>query len=339
MRAADGVNVDAPPTDADPSDAGPPFGIPTASANLYCHGQLHAALTDVVVPVWRWVRAEGAGRAALWFMRYSRGGAHIKLRLHAPPALTASFKVELERTAAAFFAQIPASDPARPKDVDDRIPAIDAEDAVAEPHPDRTLLWTAYPCPPSHLGTEPLSGAPGFARTHTAALAAMTDVVLARIDAETQASGLGMSLLANFLFTMASMPDQDGVRALAHHRDWLLGGAQTDAAAALRFMDQKIAANPGQRDALRQQWFATAQQDAPLPEFAPFSRALRAHVDLSLDALGASRTADLNDPEAAQLFGAVARIQHKVANLLAIDLSNEIYLCHLVHRAASPADA
>ncbi len=338
MRAADGVTFEAP-TGSRPSDAelGLPDGLPTASANIYCDGHLDAALAEVIVPIWRRARDKSADRVALWLMRYSRGGEHLKIRLHGPPEFTTSITAEFEEAAEQFFERMPPSDPERTRRTNDQIPAIDAEDAVAEPHPDRTLLWTDYRCPPGHMGPAPLSSFPGFARSYTAALAAATDIVLERTEsagAEPLGSNTRVSLFASFLLTLAAVPGLNGSEALAHHRDWLLAGAKSDAASALSFMNKRMSAQTGQLDALRLRWQAVTQGQL-IPGFAGFTRALEDHVAFCLEALGASEIAQLDEAEARQVFGAVARILHNVANLLAIDLSNEIYFCHLLHSAGS----
>jgi len=87
------------------------FPDPTLTASLYCAGRLDDLVHVVLGPVWSALReGEAGGSSYLWFMRYGRGGEHLKIRFHGPPAASAGLASLLPRAAATYFSSLPAAD-------------------------------------------------------------------------------------------------------------------------------------------------------------------------------------------------------------------------------------
>src|SRR5512133_161067 len=130
------------------SSAPLPLPDPLLTANVYCAGRLDDVLLRGVAPFWRGVRAEHPEQQAyLWFVRYLRGGEHLKVRLHAPEAMREALRSSFEaavRSHLATLATLGSAPAAAAAPRSDGALPIDVEDEGAEAHPDPSFLWTHY---------------------------------------------------------------------------------------------------------------------------------------------------------------------------------------------------
>jgi hypothetical protein len=205
------------------------FPDPVVTASIYCSGRLDAVLFHAVAPFWREIRSQDPRRLCfLWLMRYSKGGEHLKVRVHGPKSRRPVLRELLEEKVTAFLASLPEPVDRPPAAPPERAPAVDPED---DPdwgdHPDRALLWTTYRRSPVSLGGPPFLSDDRYAALLTRSLAAGCERIFAL---KPDAGGAlappvrRRALLAGLIVGLAALGFDPGKRAsyLAYHRDWLL---------------------------------------------------------------------------------------------------------------------
>lgn len=330
---------------------------PLLSANLYASRRLDAVLLGGVVPLWRRVGPEvEASGGYLWTVRYSRGGEHLKLRLHAAEELAPRLRAAAEETLTRCLAALPASDEERR--LRDDAPAIDAEDEAEEAPPDETLLWTRYRRSYVSLGGEPWLGGDGYAARLTALLGAGFGLLAAAVGeggGDEIPHGLRKKTLLRALV--------DGVAALglapragaylAYHRDWLLRFFVQEPereAAFLAKLDEQVAALPALAEQLRavtaESWGAAAgaaqegsEEGAGGTGAAATWRRAAARLAAYVGAFR-GREEYRTDPLADDpLYPAAFKALHGTANQLGLSPMEEAYVHHLLWHAAGGAAA
>lgn len=329
------------------SEAPPPQPL-LLSASVYCQGLLDELLQRAVAPFWRQVEHEAAPqRYALWMLRYSRRGEHLKLRVHGPSAADVGWlRQRLSEHVEPFLAGLGPPDPQAVRLSELEISPLDPEDEGVEPYPDRTLRWTHYAMPASHLGREPLSAAPGFAEGYVHCVSSAAAVVLSQWEQEPVGGvrpGTRLSVLLRLMLSALEaleLSPAEELESLLYHRDWLLLGSNASWHSAVAFLERKAQASKPQLAQLEgaatrrhSEPRAPSQAQGPL---ARWQEAMHVHFHNALSALGASAYRGLDRDQRHQLLAALARVLHNTANLLRVDLSNEIHLCHLLSCSLRP---
>lgn len=276
MKNGDG-DVTPDGAERDRGDFAPGSGIfpdPGLSANLYAAGLLDAALLQVVAPAWRRHRRRSPDCPHhLWTLRYSRGGEHLKIRIHGPEAhqagdaargcSLAGFRAGIEEHTARWLERLgPVQDDApRPERQD--APPLDAEDED-EPPPDRTLLWTRYRRSPVVLGPPPLCDDDRHAALLTRCLARGLELLLSQVEGgDDPAAELGFNTRHTFLLqalvpALGHLESDQRQAYLAYHRNWLIrfpllkvSGGPDRAQGVLAQMEEKVEAMGSSTEPLR----------------------------------------------------------------------------------------
>lgn len=203
---------------------------PMLSASLFTRGSLDRAITQVVRPFWRRLNEETGDRGAyLWFLRYARGGEHLKLRVHGPADQSHRWAVLLEQHAGAW---IRAEDRGTPVQARDSrfLPPIDqdegSEEAVGEDGGPR-LVWTTYARRSLVMGDRRLLADDTYAALFTRAVARGCDLLLAEWEAGDSGSFFGLRQRYFFhriagALSMLWPGEEERARYLAYHRDGLI---------------------------------------------------------------------------------------------------------------------
>lgn len=201
---------------------------PSITANIYASGMLDDVVLEAIFPFWvELERSQPSRRNFLWLMRYARRGEHLKIRVHCAPAAVECLKVELSRALDAWIERQAGVEAVDVRCINPNAPAIDVEDDQAEPHPDRSFLWTQYRRTHVSLPGSPWLNDDTFAGLAYRCLSESTNVVM-RAFAERRTLGDGdkQSLLAKSLIGAL---DAAGLLSPAlageyfrFHRDWLL---------------------------------------------------------------------------------------------------------------------
>jgi hypothetical protein len=200
---------------------------PIVTASIYCNQRLDAVVGGVVAPWTERLRElDPAGGWKVWWMRYSRNGEHLKVRLHGPAEHRESAERMLAEAADAFFAGLPAAEPDEERRSRPRAPAVDPEDETAEMQPDRTLAWTRYRRSPVSLGPLFLDDDEFVARI-TACFAAGAALILDAqqgVAAEMPEGVRQQTVIRAIVAGLggATLSPEERALYLAYHRDWLL---------------------------------------------------------------------------------------------------------------------
>lgn len=320
---------------------------PLVTASLYCSGCLDRALAEAALPL----RREIGDRPWIWAVRYSRGGEHLKLRIHAAPEREGELRAAVEEACRRFLAVIgpPPADAVRVQRAD--APPIDADDGEPEPPPDRSFRFTRYRASQVSLGGEPYLSDPGYRARMAECLARACDMVLAEIaeagspliHARRQRLMLH-ALLAALSALGLSAPQ--AARYCAYHRDWLIraplldrGDDEERAQSVLGDLERRGEAAARTVEILRAASGFTGGDGSPAPgggaDPSPWGgavRRLRDYVGERFD-LGDERP----DPFAADTFAPVLiKLLHGLANVVGLKALDEAYALHLVLLASSP---
>ncbi len=141
------------PIEASPALLGQPAVLPAGlpdpvlTANVYNARRLDDLLLRGVSDFWQRVRSQDPERLCkLWFVRYSRGGEHLKLRIHGPAGRLAFFREQLEEAVTRYFAMPAGATEGRAagKAQARRRSHSSMPKTGVEDHPDRSLLFTDY---------------------------------------------------------------------------------------------------------------------------------------------------------------------------------------------------
>jgi lantibiotic biosynthesis dehydratase-like protein len=327
-----------------------PHPDPVLTASLYSNRGLDGLVHGVVAPFRaRLAERDPDGRWSLWWVRYSRGGEHLKLRLHGPQEGRELARELLARAAEAHFAALPPADPDAPRVSRPDAPAVDVEDEAAEDRPDRTLLWTQYRRSHVNLGPPVYLRHDGYVERFTACLAAGAELVLDQLhpDAGGKVAGAARQrVLLRGVFTglgaLGFSPEQRAAY-LAYHRDWLLrfSLSDTEKETALReHFDRRVDGLAAIVDQLRRASATEWEVDA-----APAS-GVEGRWRAALAGLMAWLEPFRGDPEYLvdpftddAACPAVFKVFHALANHLGVGMLDESFTHHLLLRVATPAPA
>ena len=308
---------------------------PIVTASLYCDRALDDALAAVVAP-FRSALPEAWG---LWFVRYSRGGEHLKLRLHGPADQADAVRDQLGRAVTAFLeTRAPGAD-AAPRVSRPDAPAIDPEDEAQGERPDRALVWTQYRRSHVSLGPLPFLADDPYTARMTTALARGSDLAL-----EALCSGLPAEALASLQQRTLLKALIAGLGALrfsldrccsylAYHRDWLVRFVSEDARRGdemrARFGQQagRALVIRGQLSAIAAERWNTAEAprgDSAEERFGASLAELIAHMEQFREIESVDPFTD--DPAFPALFKAV----HGLANQLGMTPVTEAFVHHLL---------
>jgi hypothetical protein len=285
--------------------------------------------------------------AYLWFVRYGRCGAHLKLRIHAPASEALVLRNLLAHAAESYFAAHDAPEPAtRSARLD--LPPIDPQDQEEDLYPDRTFVWTDYRRSHVSLGGAPFYSDDSYAARFTRCLGTGCEAVLAMFEAhpgDEPPHRARQSTLLDLLVTglPALLHGADERAAyLAYHRDWLIRftllKSNTDperAGEMIRFFDTRVEATAASaltplQKVVRADWcqngvalksglWCTALREL-LTHIAP----LCLNPDYRIDPFAA-------DP----IFAPVFKVLHGLANQIGLNMLNEAFTHHLLLRAAT----
>lgn len=313
---------------------------PVVTASIYADARLDAVLREGLAPFLRAMVERGSSVWSAWFVRYARGGEHLKVRLHGPSAESEAVRELLSVNMRRCFESLPVDDAGAARASRPDAPAIDTEDAFAGEHPDRTVRWTEYRRSHVSLGPPPLLDDDGYVARITACLASGSALAITALDAPgTPTAGMRQRpLLAAIAGGLAALPLDAETRAgyLAYHRDWLLRflagapGREEAGRASLDGQVDRMAATVGQlRGALTAAWDGgggTAEPSGLAGALAELHRYLaRFRGNPAFDV----------DPFAADLsFPVLFKVFHGLANQLGLPAREEALLHHLCLRAA-----
>lgn len=321
---------------------------PLLSANIYCSGRLDGVIGRAVAPFRRELAEDPA--SYLWMIRHSRGGEHLKVRWHGPPALRERARDLLEERVRELFTAFAEAAPAEPDAAHASHPAIDLEDAVQTPYPDRSLLWTDYRASPVTFGAPVLAEDPELRRRFTRVLGAGAALVVdlfeqAAASGEEVPAGRRQSLVFKLcLLAWQALPVDAGVRAryLAYHRDWLVrwmlahaDPATTSRETILALFDRKAAAQGKTVDVLASLMAVGAgdgwaSEDGPHGAYRRAVQELFEHVDGFRGVPAYRLDPYTEDPTFLPLF----KVLHNLANALGLGIRNEALTYHLLTVAA-----
>lgn len=324
---------------------------PVVTGSLYASGGLDEVFRGLL-PLQEFLRkARGEGEPAapyLWCLRYSRGGEHLKVRIHGPRSIEEAVRMRLEEVAEEALRSLALRPAEEPRQIrPDAIP-IDLEDRAEEGPPDRSFRFTHYEASPVSLGGEPFLGDEGYRARMTLALGRGCDRVLSLLAESEGALAPAQRLrllLRALLDGMAALPlALDEVASyLAYHRDWLIrfpllrkGGDEAKASALLAELDQRVeqagTAVEALRGAVARSWGKAAGSGAAASPWGQALAALHHHV-----ALLSGRLAAPPDPFAEQPFySPLFKALHGLGNQAGIKQLDEAYAYHLLLRAAVP---
>lgn len=324
------------------------FPDPVLTANLYAAGRLDEVIREVVGPFWRELRRRtGGSEGYLWFLRYNRGGEHLKIRLHGEEAHISLARDLLARFAERYFAGL--------DDTPERAgraaaaPAVDLEDEVEGGHPDRSLVWTRYRRSRVSLAGSPWIEDDAYAALATRCLGRGADLALAALEGEEDPSERQLGLLQALIEALAALGLSAAERAsyFAFHRDSLLrysldrrlagaAGAQDLVAGFERRIERLGEVRDSLREIAEEEWSGAAEdKDADEVAWDRSLAGLAAHV-AGFRGLPEYRL----DPFAADpLFPLVFKVLHGFANQLGVNLLDEAFAHHLLLDIATPAGA
>lgn len=316
------------------------FPDPVLSANLYCHGRLDEVIYRLVSPFWH---AADLGGGYLWFMRYDRGGDHLKIRCHGPGSIQADVKDLLTRHATSYFESL---GPATSTTADGNSltsPPIDIEDAAESAYDDRSLLWTQYQRNSMALGSSPFLDEERYVSRITQCHARGCQRAMERLvpDATGACSNSlrQTSLLESMIEALAVLEPSQHRSYLQYHRDGLIrhlaiasGKGIARARAILHRYDLQAQKREASLRGLRKAMESLASDSTTTPSSLWQS---------SLDDLIASIQPLIQEPSYhidpfAQdpAFPVLFRVLHHHANQLGLDALNEGLAYHLLLGAA-----
>ena len=106
------------------------FCEPVLSANIYAAGLLDDLIAKAIAPFWREARNLLGEHFMLWLVRYSRGGEHLKVRVHGDPQHERVLKERLTDHVSSYLDKVRSLPPAPQGATLFEVPAIDPEDEI-----------------------------------------------------------------------------------------------------------------------------------------------------------------------------------------------------------------
>lgn len=319
------------------------------TANLYCEGLQDAALHGALALFEARLRAGDPDRAGfLWIVRYPRNGEHLKVRVHASAEQEPCLRERLREAVDAWLATLPPVDPERPRKDAPGLPAIDPEDEVTTPWPDRTLLWTRYRRSHISLGGGPFLADDGYVARLTSCLGTGCTIVLDALVPDSAgriSDSLRQTTLLRLLIgglAVVGLGEEERAAYLAYHRDWLVrfslkgGGDAERTRELLARFDQRAEQMGASLGALRDA-AQNAREDAwgeprdrgdrwqqTLAELAGYAARFRGNPGYRLDPFS-------ENPVFTPLF----KVFHGMANQLGLGMLPEALTHHLLLRATA----
>jgi hypothetical protein len=314
----------------------PVLSDPILSASIYAGGLLDDLLTEVINPFQREARKVFGESFALWIVRYSSGGEHLKVRIHAELAEEPLARQMLGDRVQSYFDALygPPAPPRKTPLLD--LPAIDAEDDVAIHKSDRSWLWTTYRRSPVIMASPWLMSDEFADRTYNC-MAGACEWVLSLYDAgscRTAASARRLLICAVLLALRAlQLHSADEITAyLSYHRDWLLRFLFPDAEGQAAVL-QQFSRESGRRGAALEQIRRLTPSAGQGRDFAAALTDLTSYLGRVSTFI--SRDAD---PFASDMrFPPVFKVMHNLANQSGIRPLEEACLYHLVLTAIAPS--
>ena len=329
----------------------PDFADPVLTASLYCAGRLDEVIREVVGPFRQELRRLAAGSTGyLWMVRYSRGGEHLKIRLHGTESHAAVARDLLGALAEHCFAGLGGGgQEAGAPTVRASPPPVDHEDETESGYADRTLLWTHYRRSPVSLAGEPLLLDDTYTALATRCLGCGCDLALAALAEDPSPSGRQLSLLLALIGGLAAAGFPAAVRAAycAFHRDCLVRAWLVRRGAAAARAAQLTAQFDLRRNAMAA-LLAPVQEWAEAEWRSPAGQAGAGQAD---DAAWRSSLLDLcryvsqfrEDPEYRldpfaedALFPVLFKVFHGFANQLGVNSLEEAFLHHALLAMGQP---
>lgn len=313
---------------------------PAWSASLYCEGQLEEALREVLIPFRRTLaEAEGEEPWGFWYLRYGRGGEHLKLRFHGQESRARQARQALVAAAEHYLRSYHPRPEAENRERS-QIPAIDAEDELAATHPDGSLLWTQYRRSHVTFGGPPLLQDDDYIAAMVRCLVASSDATLALVE-QTSPEALTFArrhntLLRRALDGLAALGlEPKRVRAyLTYHRNWLLRyvvimgqGRPETAGNLLSRFNQRVNRMGEGREIL---WRATEPLRQPCGEERGGEATAPLEALVALLEAAPFPTGRLDPFTEDPIFPPLFKLFHNAANQLGIGLPDEAYLYHSV---------
>lgn len=328
---------------------------PILSANIYCSGRLDEVIERLVAPCCKEFLCGGSAAGCyLWVMRYGRGGEHLKIRLHGPEGCRPSFQDLLDAAQKRYFQNLGPTAPCDPPSGGTSIPPIDAEDAAATSHPDRTLLWTTYARNPLSLGGPPFLDDQRYLSLLTRCFGRGTEILLLRLRSDEGGGPLfslqRQLLLQAVIHGLAALPlsGSDRTRYLLYHRDGLMRylrrrktqalepSAVEDGPSAMARALGRFDAESQRLGAERDVWSELShrrwQNNVAPPwddDFAIWGKALRDLFD-DLDPKCAALGQPLDPFAEHPLFPMLFKAFHGFANQVGLSHLNEAFLHHFL---------
>lgn len=330
-------------------DAGS-FPDPVVTANVYCSGQLDGVIASALAPFWRAVREQGqAPDSYLWFLRYSKCGEHVKVRVHGPTDQRQLFERLLTDSVTAYLSFLGAPGPASLRKSRQDVPPIDVQDDAEVDYPDRAYLRTDYRRSPVSLGGKPFLDDDVYAGLLTRCLGQTCETAFevlalyARGEAPHRARQTALLKLLILGLAALGLPERDTLAYLAYHRDWLLRYLQAKGSSGLdrtagsseileRFdrtletMGSALETLGRTAEQLRSSSPADGQGSArdsvwpqALGELHQYVARFREDSGYRLDPFAA-------DPVFCLLF----KVFHGAANQLGLEIHQEAFSCHLL---------
>jgi hypothetical protein len=317
-----------------------PHPDPILTASLFCDGLLDEAVHGAVAPFRDALRTAAPGwRGGTWMVRYTRGGMHLKLRVHGPGAPAPLAGRLLEESAARFFATLPPRDPQAPRASRPELPAIDEDDEAPGDRPDRALLFTRWRRSHVNLGPPAFLGDDRYVGHITACLAAGGAIVLDALEPGMAVSRrlgvLRRAVLAGV--AAAGFGEEERGAYLAYHRDWLLRfllSSRAKEEEALETFDGQAARMGPALEQLRRD-AAAAGDPAERGAWEEAAAALAGYLARFRGDPAYHVDPFTDDP----VFPALFKAFHGLANQLGVDMRNEAFVHHLVLRAAEAVPA
>ena len=323
---------------------------PVLTASIYCNARLDRVVHQAVAPFLERLGALDPGAPWLaWWVRYSKNGDHLKLRLHGPAGRRDEARALLAETVEAFFAALPPAPEGEERVSRRTVPSIDAEDDAPADHPDRALLWTTYARSAVSFGPRQLLGDDAYVARITAALGRGAALVLEATtlgpDGAIPGSARQRALLKALVAGVgaAGFTPEERAEYLAYHRDWLLRFSVADSekeAELLAGFDGQIAGMGATVAQLRRvaegQWAPRAEEDDATTEGR-----LRAAVSALCTyaaPLGDDPGWNADPFTDRSTFPVLFKALHGVANQVGLNMPNEAFLHHLLLHAAGAAE-
>ena len=295
---------------------------PLLTASLYSWAPLDEAVQDVLAPFWKNVRELDTEReCALWWIRYSRGGPHLKIRIHGPAAYEKVFRGLLEERARPISPSpgAPAGDKPRQRSI---LPPLDSEDYISQERPSGTLAWTRCRRSDVLFGPEPLLSDDRYIALFVDCLGAGCEHLLDEGPARRRSALL--EILSTGL--AAALPDpEERLAYLSYHRDWTVRFPVLKAGRGIKKVENLL--DRYDREADRLQAMPQALSGAVHSAFSALGDHLR-----RVDRGGEEKPID---PYVQGLrFPALLKVLHGIANAAGMDPINEGLLHHLLLRSA-----